>query len=317
MPQSNNIALKVFSQAFNGKDIETVFNQLVSSISKETKKTEKEVIDQINNNLSFSKELQDKIISEFEKAEKSLGGKSFTFSKDLFKGIFDTNGIEEEINKVVKTFENNIESLINLKNRIGDDKVFFSMDTSQLDEAIKKEQQLIELIEKRNSLEKGDRSKTGITRNINNLEKELNSYISNLRSSSSNLSGQINVPTIDEKDLKLINNTPLQEVGRKLQGVININKKANNGKMVEVNCGTGAMILAYASTLKMFKLNYKFDLEVTAIDTDIINVFMTYIQLYFFEISAVVILVDEKTNKELMRLYTPFNKYDMENLMVA
>ena len=34
----------------------------------------------------------------------------------------------------------------------------------------------------------------------------------------------------------------------------------------------------------MFKLDYKFDLEVTAIDTDIINVFMTYIQLYFFEI---------------------------------
>ena len=66
-----------------------------------------------------------------------------------------------------------------------------------------------------------------------------------------------------------------------------------------MNCGSGAMILAYASTLKMFKLDYKYDLEVTAIDTDIINVFMTYIQLYFFEISAVVILVDEKTNKEL------------------
>lgn len=226
MPQSNNIALKVFSQAFNGKDIETVFNQLVSSISKETKKTEKEVIDQINNNLSFSKELQDKIISEFEKAEKSLGGKSFTFSKDLFKGIFDTNGVEEEINKVVKTFENNIESLINLKNRIGDDKVFFSMDTSQLDEAIKKEQQLIELIEKRNSLEKGDRSKTGITRNINNLEKELNSYISNLRSSSSNLSGQINIPTIDEKDLKLINkySKDIDIVEKKLK---NLNDAAN------------------------------------------------------------------------------------------
>ena len=226
MPQSNNIALKVFSQAFNGKDIELVFNQLVSSISKETKKTEKEVIDQINNNLSFSKELQDKIISEFEKAEKSLGGKSFTFSKDLFKGIFDTNGIEEEINKVVKTFENNIESLINLKNRIGDDKVFFSMDTSQLDEAIKKEQQLIELIEKRNSLEKSDRSKTGITRNINNLEKELNSYISNLRSSSSNLSGQINIPTIDEKDLKLINkySKDIDIVEKKLK---NLNDAAN------------------------------------------------------------------------------------------
>ena len=50
-----------------------------------------------------------------------------------------------------------------------------------------------------------------------------------------------------------------------------------------MNCGSGVMILAYASTLKMFKLDYKFDLEVTAIDTDIINVFMTYIQLYFLK----------------------------------
>ena len=117
--------------------------------------------------------------------------------------------------------------------------------------------------------------------------------------------------------IELTNNNPIQEVGKKLQGVININKKANNGKMIEMNCGSGAMILAYASTLKMFKLDYKFDLEVTAIDTDIINVFMTYIQLYFFEIGAVVILVDEKTNKELMRLYTPFYEDDMENLMAA
>ena len=117
--------------------------------------------------------------------------------------------------------------------------------------------------------------------------------------------------------LKLMNNNPIQEVGRKLQGVININKKTKNGKMIEMNCGSGAMILAYASTLKLFKLDYKIDFEVTAIDTDIINVFMTYIQLYFYDISAVVILVDEKTNKEIMRLYTPSYEDDVENLMVA
>ena len=117
--------------------------------------------------------------------------------------------------------------------------------------------------------------------------------------------------------LKLMNNNPIQEIGRKLQGVININKKTKNGKMIEMNCGSGAMILAYASTLKLFKLDYKIDLEVTAIDTDIINVFMTYIQLYFYDISAVVILVDEKTNKEIMRLYTPSYEDDVENLMVA
>ena len=84
--------------------------------------------------------------------------------------------------------------------------------------------------------------------------------------------------------LKLVKNTSLQEVGKKLQGVMNLNNKANNGKMVEVNCGSGAMILAYASTLRLFKMDYKIDLEVTAIDTELINVFMTYIQLYFFQI---------------------------------
>ncbi len=129
--------------------------------------------------------------------------------------------------------------------------------------------------------------------------------------------GEIYQKITNQNYLKLINNNQLQEVGRKLQGIVNINKKARNGKMVEMNCGSGAMILAYASILKIFKLDYKFDLEVAAIDTDIINVFMTYIQMYFFKIQAVVILMDEKTNKELMRLYTPSYENDMENLMVA
>lgn len=125
---------------------------------------------------------------------------------------------------------------------------------------------------------------------------------------------------ISEKDyLQLYNNnsSKLQEVGRKLQGIININRKTNNGRMLEVNCGSGAMILAYASTLKMFNLDYKKDLEVTAIDTDMFNVFMTYIQLYFYEISAIVIWVDKNSNKELMRLYTPTYENQYENLMVA
>ncbi len=129
--------------------------------------------------------------------------------------------------------------------------------------------------------------------------------------------GEIYQKITNKNYLKLIKTNRMNEVGRKLQGVVNINKKAKNGKMVEMNCGSGAMILAYASTLKIFKLDYKFDLEVAAIDTDIINVFMTYIQLYFFEISAVVILVDEKTNKEIMRLYTSSYEDDVESLMVA
>lgn len=111
--------------------------------------------------------------------------------------------------------------------------------------------------------------------------------------------------------------TPLQEVGRKLQGIVNINKKNNNGKMLEVNCGTGAMILAYASMLKTFKIDYRKNLQVTAIDSDLTNVFMTYIQLYFFKIAAEVILINEKTNQEIMRLYTPNYEDEMESQMVA
>lgn len=117
--------------------------------------------------------------------------------------------------------------------------------------------------------------------------------------------------------LKNMYNKNIQEQGKSLQGVMKLNKKSNNGKLVDVNCGSGAKILAYASTLNIFKLNYKINLEVTAIDTDIINVFMTYIQLYFYEISAVVILVDERSNEEMMRLYTPLYENEEENLKVA
>ena len=117
--------------------------------------------------------------------------------------------------------------------------------------------------------------------------------------------------------LKNMYNKNIQEQGKSLQGVMKLNKKSNNGKLVDVNCGSGAKILAYASTLNIFKLNYKIDLEVTAIDTDIINVFMTYIQLYFYEISAVVILVDERSNEEMMLLYTPLYENEEENLKVA
>ena len=44
---------------------------------------------------------------------------------------------------------------------------------------------------------------------------------------------------------------------------------------------------------------------------------MTYIQLYFYEISAVVILVNEENNKEIMRLYTPLYENEEENVKVA
>jgi len=129
--------------------------------------------------------------------------------------------------------------------------------------------------------------------------------------------GEIYNRISNNKYFKVQSDNRIQKIGKELQGLMFLNNKLNNGKMLEVNCGSGGMILAYANVLKMFKLNYKIDLEVTATDTDMINVFMTYIQLYFFDISATVILLDEKNNNELMRLYTTTFEDDLEEMMIA
>lgn len=50
--------------------------------------------------------------------------------------------------------------------------------------------------------------------------------------------GEIYQKISNKNYLELLNVNPLQEVGKKLQGVININKKSNNGKMLEMNCGS-------------------------------------------------------------------------------
>ena len=127
--------------------------------------------------------------------------------------------------------------------------------------------------------------------------------------------GEIQQIVTNKSYLQLLDND--NEVEKRLQSIIKINKKINDGKLVSANCGTGSKILAYASMLKVFKIDYRTDLQVTAIDTNILNVFMTYIQMYFYKIAAVVILVDKKTNQEIMKLYTPEYEDEMENLMVA
>ena len=144
---NNNIGAKIFSQSFNSKDIEATYNKIVSVISKETGKAEDEIKKEIDN-LNFGEDLQKKIIEEFEKAEKKIGGKSFSFSKDLFKGLFDSKGSEEEINKVVKIFQSKINSMIEIKNRINDDKIFVQIDDSQMDNLITKMRSILELREK-------------------------------------------------------------------------------------------------------------------------------------------------------------------------
>ena len=222
MANNNSIGYKILTQSLSKSNVQASFNEIKSMIAKEVGKTNKE-IDQAFDNLDFSNDLVKRIVSEFEKAEKELGTKSLTFSKDLFKGLIDANGAEEEINKVVKIYENKIESLVNLRNRIGDDKIFVSIDTTQLDELIEKEQRIIELRQEIKRLSNEGKSISGKTKSINTQEKKLNAEIEaikkNLRSFNTGGTGQINVPTINEKDLKLLDkyNKSIDTVKRKMQ----------------------------------------------------------------------------------------------------
>ena len=185
---NNNIGAKIFSQSFNSRDIEATYNKIVSVISKETGKAEDEIKKEIDN-LNFGEDLQKKIIEEFEKAEKKIGGKSFSFSKDLFKGLFDSKGSEEEINKVVKIFQSKINSMIEIKNRINDDKIFVQIDDSQMDNLITKMESILALrakLEEQKSV--GERT-SGTTKSLKTREKNLDTEIESLRSSFASVGG--------------------------------------------------------------------------------------------------------------------------------
>lgn len=185
---NNNIGAKIFSQSFNSKDIEATYNKIVSVISKETEKAEDEIKKEIDN-LNFGEDLQKKIIEEFEKAEKKIGGKSFSFSKDLFKGLFDSKGSEEEINKVVKIFQSKINSMIEIKNRINDDKIFVQIDDSQMDNLITKMRSILELREKLENQKSAGERTFGTTKSLKTREKNLDTEMESLKSSLASIGG--------------------------------------------------------------------------------------------------------------------------------
>lgn len=204
--------LKVFSESFSEANVKVMFNQIKSALAKELGRTEQDIENEINN-FNFSEDLKNKIIKEFEKAEKSLGGRSFTFSKDLFKNLFDADGAEEQINEIVKTFENKIESLIRVKDRINNDEIFFKIDTTQLDELIKKEEKLIELEEKRRNLLNNGKSVSGNTKSRNKIQQEIDDIISNLNIDSGKL--------IDSKEVQ-------QEVNKSKKSIKELKKELNS-----------------------------------------------------------------------------------------
>jgi type I restriction-modification system DNA methylase subunit len=70
-------------------------------------------------------------------------------------------------------------------------------------------------------------------------------------------------------------------------------------------CGSGAMVLGFAKAMFDAGLNYCTQLAITAADTDIKCVYMTYLQLSLYGIPAVVIHGNTLTSDEWARWYTP------------
>ena len=73
----------------------------------------------------------------------------------------------------------------------------------------------------------------------------------------------------------------------------------------EPACGSGAMVIAMAQTLKSGGINYQKHLHVTAVDVDLKCVHMAYTQLSLLGIPAVVVHGNSLSLEEYSHWYTP------------
>lgn len=193
MPNNDTLALSALSQSLSKSNVKKLFNEIVDLIHVESGRANKDITEDIDK-IKISDNLVNKIVEEFEKAEKKLGRTSLTFGKDLISGLIKSDGVEKEIDNVIKTFENKIEAIINLKSRIGDDQIFANVmtniDTKQLDELIEKTRQFIELEKEREKVSGTDKAR--ITRQRNALDKELNASVGQIKIDFDVNSGKIN-----------------------------------------------------------------------------------------------------------------------------
>lgn len=193
MPNNDTLALSALSQSLSKSNVKKLFNEIVDLIHVESGRANKDITEDIDK-IKISDNLVNKIVEEFEKAEKKLGRTSLTFGKDLISGLIKFDGVEKEIDNVIKTFENKIEAIINLKSRIGDDQIFANVmtniDTKQLDELIEKTRQFIELEKEREKVSGTDKAR--ITRQRNALDKELNASVGQIKIDFDVNSGKIN-----------------------------------------------------------------------------------------------------------------------------
>ena len=82
-------------------------------------------------------------------------------------------------------------------------------------------------------------------------------------------------------------------------------KSKGHFTLQEPTCGSGVMVIAAADVLYKNKLNPSQDMCVLAIDNDIRCAMMTYIQLSYLGIPAVVVHGDSLRIEEYTRFYTP------------
>jgi len=75
--------------------------------------------------------------------------------------------------------------------------------------------------------------------------------------------------------------------------------------LCEPAAGSGAMVLAFAETMKAAGFNYQTQLHVTATDVDLKCVCMSYIQLSLLHIPAVIVHGNSLSLEEWDRWYTP------------
>ena len=140
MALSDGLGIQALVQSYDKKAISQAFTEIASQLNKS--------VDDLNddlNKIKIDKDVVNNLVNQLKALPEEIRKKTQGMSFDLFSDLINADGAEEKIDKAIETFSNKMKSFVKLRDSIGNDKIIIETDLSDLDELIKKEQQILSL----------------------------------------------------------------------------------------------------------------------------------------------------------------------------
>lgn len=212
---NDGLGILALVQSFDEKAVNDAQKAILSQI--------KDFTGNINESLdgiSIDKDLFKNLIKQIESLPKELRQKMSGISFDFFEQLINSKGSNEKINAAFQNFTQKMLAFNDLKSKINNDEILIKVDTTQLEDLISKQQQILELQEKINKATT-PQAKSGAKRKLTRVSGEFNDQLNNLgvvsvTTSDSNV--KVKSP-IKEEDIKLINkySVSAEEAQKKLK----------------------------------------------------------------------------------------------------